>query len=199
MSRRKPYGPSSETNNRYTDAKAGRGRPRISESKLSRFWVIVTGALVIITITGVIVVGSRYRPGLPLEITLPEETAITGDIYVGGGVANPGLYPMTADDTIRDLLAAAGGATITGGASIDGLSLIISEGNQPDNAQKININRAGAWLLEALPGIGPSRAGAIIAYREENGLFRDTSDLAQIDGIGPSILENIEPFITVAD
>ncbi len=140
---------------------------------------------------------ARCRPNRPLEITLPDEVAIEGYVHVGGAVANPGLYPLTGGDTIEDLLAAGGGATAA--ADLDQLSLIVPEAGQSDNAQRININTADAWLLEALPGIGPTRAAAIIEYRSDNGPFRDTSDLTKVAGIGPATLEELEPLITVAD
>ncbi len=65
--------------------------------------------------------------------------------------------------------------------------------------QKIDINRAEAWLLEALPGIGPSKAQAIIAYREQNGGFGHISEITEVPGIGMSIYEDIQDLITVGD
>lgn len=65
--------------------------------------------------------------------------------------------------------------------------------------QKIDINRAEAWLLEALPGIGPSKAQAIIDYRQQNGGFSDISELLNINGIGQSIYNDIKDKITVGD
>ena len=65
--------------------------------------------------------------------------------------------------------------------------------------QKVDINRAEAWLLEALPGIGASKAQAIIAYREQNGGFSDIVEITEVPGIGPSIYEDIKDFITVGD
>lgn len=132
-----------------------------------------------------------------MEIILPDEVAIEGYVHVGGAVANPGLYPLTGGDTVEDLLAAAGGTTTA--ADLDQLRLIVPEAGQFEAPQRININRAEAWLLEALPGIGPSRAAAIIDYRRENGPFRNTSDLTEVTGIGATLLEQLEPLITVAD
>jgi comEA protein len=65
--------------------------------------------------------------------------------------------------------------------------------------QKIDINRAEAWLLEALPGIGPSKAQAIIDYREQNGGFNDVSEILSVPGIGESIYKDIKDMITVGD
>jgi comEA protein len=65
--------------------------------------------------------------------------------------------------------------------------------------QKIDINRAEAWLLEALPGIGPSKAQAIIDYRQQNGGFSDISELLNVSGIGQDIYQKIKDLITVGE
>jgi comEA protein len=72
----------------------------------------------------------------------------------------------------------------------------VSQGDQP---QKIDINRAEAWLLEALPGIGPTKAQAIIDYRQQNGYFSDISEILNVEGIGQDIYEQIKDLITVGD
>ena len=72
---------------------------------------------------------------------------------------------------------------------------VISE-TQP---QKIDINRAEAWLLEALPGIGPGKAQAIIDYRQQNGGFSDIVEITEVPGIGDSIYADIRDLITVGD
>jgi len=54
-------------------------------------------------------------------------------------------------------------------------------------------------LLDALPGIGPARAQDIVDYRQENGQFHHINDITRIDGIGPSIFDNLKDLITVAD
>lgn len=71
--------------------------------------------------------------------------------------------------------------------------------NPAEMPQKIDINRAEAWLLEALPGIGESKAQAIIAYRQQNGVFKHISEITNVEGIGPAIYEQIKDLITVGD
>lgn len=61
----------------------------------------------------------------------------------------------------------------------------------------VDINTATAEELEALPGIGETRAAAIVEYREANGPFRRIEDLTQVAGIGEGILEQIGDEITV--
>jgi len=69
----------------------------------------------------------------------------------------------------------------------------------PDQPQKIDINRAESWLLEALPGIGPSKAQAIIAYRQQNEGFSHITEITEVAGIGQAIYEDIRELITVGD
>ncbi len=63
----------------------------------------------------------------------------------------------------------------------------------------VNINTAGAPALESLPGIGPSTAAKIIAYREANGPFATIEAIMNVSGIGPARFEQIRALITVAD
>ena len=61
----------------------------------------------------------------------------------------------------------------------------------------ININTASREQLESLPGIGESRAGDIIAYREANGPFQSIEDIQKISGIKSAIFAKIKDLITV--
>lgn len=62
---------------------------------------------------------------------------------------------------------------------------------------RLNINTASAAQLMALPGIGETLAGRIIAYREEVGAFDSLDELLAVHGIGKKTLENIEHLVTV--
>lgn len=64
-------------------------------------------------------------------------------------------------------------------------------------ALPVNINTADEARLETLPGIGPARAAAIIAYREEHGSFVSVEELTAVSGIGQGILENVRAMVTV--
>lgn len=63
----------------------------------------------------------------------------------------------------------------------------------------VNINTADATLLDTLPGIGPSKATAIVDYRTRHGFFARTQDIQNVSGIGPSTYAGLAPFITVGD
>ena len=120
-----------------------------------------------------------------------------GEIYVGGEVNNPGTYPLKDGDSIEDVILAAGRATDN--ADLSRLRIYVS-GDEPERlSQKVNINLAEAWLLQALPGIGETRAQAIIEYRRQNGFFRDTGELVKVEGIGIAIYEKLKHLITVDD
>lgn len=57
-------------------------------------------------------------------------------------------------------------------------------------AQTVNINEADAeTLARELVGVGPSRAEAIVRYREEFGPFFTAEDLTQVKGIGPAVVD----------
>ncbi|MCL5429696.1 MAG: helix-hairpin-helix domain-containing protein [Chloroflexi bacterium] len=67
----------------------------------------------------------------------------------------------------------------------------------PTTSFPININTATAQELERLPGIGPTLAQSIVAYREAHGLFATIDDIQNVPEIGPRTYEGIMPFITV--
>lgn len=65
-------------------------------------------------------------------------------------------------------------------------------------AGPIDINTASAeQLSEGLLGIGPQKAAAIVAYREQNGPYRNAADLTKVKGIGDNVLEKNRDLISV--
>ena len=61
----------------------------------------------------------------------------------------------------------------------------------------ININTAGAYELTMLPGIGPAKADAVIAYREEHGGFKTKEEIMNVPGIKDGIFSKIEGLICI--
>lgn len=84
-----------------------------------------------------------------------------------------------------------GGAAGAGGSGSGGLG---SEGGAP---AVVDLNAATADQLDALPGVGPATATAILAYREANGPFRSVDDLLEVRGIGEAKLEQLRPLVRV--
>ena len=60
-------------------------------------------------------------------------------------------------------------------------------------AGRLDLNQASAADLEALPGIGPARAEAIVRLRQERGRFVVLEELLDVPGIGPKTLERLRP------
>lgn len=168
----------------------------MSTSKLNRFWTAVTILLVTIIVAGGIILLSRYRPAQPMEISLPPSQEWQGTIHIDGSVGKPGFYPLRGGDSIDALIQAAGG--VDNSANLTSLELYIGP-EENEGAQKVDINRAEAWLLEALPGIGETLAKRIVDFRRKNGPFRSTEELLKVPGIGTSAYERIRGLITVGE
>ncbi|MEU7141220.1 ComEA family DNA-binding protein [Nocardia sp. NPDC046473] len=62
---------------------------------------------------------------------------------------------------------------------------------------RVDLNTATESELEALPGIGPVMAKAIIAWRTTHGRFTDVTQLGQVDGIGPARLSRLRELVKV--
>jgi competence protein ComEA len=67
----------------------------------------------------------------------------------------------------------------------------------PDNTHPLDLNLASAQDLDRLPGIGPAKAQAIVAYRQKHGPFRSGPDLAGVPGIGPSLAARLQNLAVV--
>ncbi len=169
----------------------------MTTSKFSKYWTIITILLIAIIAISSIVAWSRYSQSQPIEISMPTARELPGEIYIGGAVSNPGFYSLKAGDTVEALIQAAGGTTSA--ADLGWLKLYIPQAGEEEQPQKIDLNRAEAWLLGALPGIGETRAQDIIDYRQQNGPFNNINDLIKVEGIGITTYEKIKHLITVAD
>lgn len=148
-------------------------------------------------------------------------------VDVKGAVKHPGVYPLTTDNRIIDAIEAAGGyvdkadtrfinhaqkltdelviyvpkigeqmeepsVAVTSGPSV---SAVGTAGEDKDDV--VNLNTATETELMTLSGVGPSKAAAILAYREENGPFKTVEDLKNVSGIGDKTFERLQPFIAV--
>ena len=135
-------------------------------------------------------------------------------VYVCGAVVSPGVYYLPMDSIKQDALDAAGGFLEGAATTYVNLAEPIEEGEQiyfpfedelsygysPITGQdsgKVNLNRATKEELMTLPGIGESKAEAIITYREEYGAFQSIEEITSIPGIKEGIYDNIKDYIVV--
>jgi competence protein ComEA len=166
-------------------------------SRIDRAYLSITVFLLIAAIAGGITLGLQHSGNQPVEIVLSETEPPeqNGEVYIGGAVANPGIYPWQEGDTLQTVLWDAG---IEADADLSGIEIYVPQAGETASLQKIDINRAEPWLLEALPGIGEVLAQRIVDYRSQNGPFRIIEDLLNVSGIGSATLENMKDFITVS-
>ena len=170
---------------------------------MNRFRVpIILILLVIIIIGGVMLILRQNVSSTPVTIVLPTPSGEI-EVYVSGEVLSPGVYVLNESANVKDAINAAGGFTSLSDNSAINLANGLRDGEQVhvcrigELSALININTADAWLLEALPGIGPSTAEAIIEYRTANGLFESIDDLKEVKGIGDSTFAKFADKITV--
>ena len=152
--------------------------------------------------------------------------AIEIAVHVCGCVNNPGVYTLCAGARINDAVAAAGGFTpeadvnylnlagfLQDGVkvyvpSVDETKDLAGEGADVVSSDMIgigadvddgliNINTATRDELMTLPGVGESKANAIIKYREENGGFETISQIMNISGIKDGLFNKIKDKIKV--
>jgi len=135
-------------------------------------------------------------------------------VYVCGAVISPGVVELPAGSRGCDALDAAGGFAEGADERSVNLAAVLEDGQQvyfptaeeaeqiqesaeAESSGLVNINKADTSQLCTLPGIGESRAAAIIAYREEHGDFASPEDIMQVSGIKTAAYEKIKDYITV--
>jgi competence ComEA-like helix-hairpin-helix protein len=64
-------------------------------------------------------------------------------------------------------------------------------------AAPLSLNSASASELDALPGIGPARAAAILQERQVRGPFSSVEDLSRVPGLGPSAIARLRDRVSV--
>ena len=167
-------------------------------SRADKFYLFMTVFLVIAVVVGGAMLGVKHSKNQPAEIVLSQATApqLSGEVHIGGVVSTPGAYSLKEGDTLQALLLDAG---IEPDADLSGIRIYVPKEGEEQPVQKIDLNCAEPWLLEALPGIGEGRAQAIVDYRNENGRFKRIEDVLQVTGIGEGTFEKIKDYITVSD
>lgn len=140
-------------------------------------------------------------------------------VYVAGAVVAPGVYTLEAAARVTDALSAAGGAGADADLDVVNLAALVTDGERvyvPRVGETIpavigspvvvgetrpggpvNVNSATADQLDVLPGVGPTTATAIVAFREQHGPFQTVEQLGDVRGIGPAKLDALRGLVTV--
>ncbi len=145
-------------------------------------------------------------------------------VHVTGAVDAPGVYRVRAGSRVGDAIAAAGGPAPGAAADALNLAALVRDGDRIDvpaageltspsfttlapgvvhavvgsePSRPVDLNRATAAELEALPGIGPATAAAILTYRAEHGAFGAVDELEDVPGIGPAKLAALDGLVAV--
>ncbi|MCM1192618.1 MAG: helix-hairpin-helix domain-containing protein [Butyrivibrio sp.] len=137
-------------------------------------------------------------------------------VYVCGAVNRPGVVVLPEGSRAEAALEAAGGFRQDAGRDYVNLAAKVQDGEKlyfpteeetaelttelwPESAGDglININTADEEALCTLPGIGASRAGDILRYREENGPFESCEDIMKVPGIKDSVYGKIRDRIKI--
>lgn len=158
--------------------------------------------LLVILIGGIVLLLRQNTSDCPIEIMLPTPSCAI-EVHVAGAVQNPGVHVLSEGARAVDALNIAGGFAPDADQSSINLSRVLRDGAQiyvprfGESAQRININTADAWLLDALPGIGETLASRIIEYRTHNGPFGSVDDLKKVKGISDATYTKLSDKITV--
>jgi competence protein ComEA len=174
---------------------------------------------VAVVVVGAFLVSRRSEPMVPLEARMPSAEAVdlppvtSGEVqvHVAGAVVTPGLYRLRAGARVAEVVEAAGGFAADARPDAVNLAEPVVDGTQvyvpgaddpvvpadgggvaaPGVDARVDINRATAAELETLPGIGPTRAGAIVEHREAHGPFASVDALADVPGIGQATIDGL--------
>lgn len=142
-------------------------------------------------------------------------------VDISGEVKMPGVYELSRDSRIHDLIKLAGGVTESANLNATNQSralkdqdkIIIksmmsasSESSETDDNKtqdstkesgKIDLNTASESELQGITGIGQKKAQRIIDYRKKHGNFSSIDDLKNVTGIGDKFIESIRADVKV--
>jgi competence protein ComEA len=163
-----------------------------------------------------VAVAAAGRTSSPSSSASPSRPAAVVVVDVAGAVRRPGLVRLPQGSRVADAIARAGGITRRAERTGVNLAAPVADGQQvlvPErgavagtasgggttagtgSAGPVSLSAATAEQLDALPGIGPSTAQKIIAYRTQHGAFHSVDELDAISGIGPAKLADLQGLV----
>jgi competence protein ComEA len=139
----------------------------------------------------------------------PEPAAVVV-VDIAGRVPSPGVRELPAGSRVADALRVAGGALPDTDTKQLNLARVLTDGEQvlvgepapqpsagPAPGSPVSLNHATPEQLDTLPGVGPTLAQRIIAYRQAHGSFRSLDQLRQVSGIGARTYDEMKPLLTL--
>lgn len=175
-----------------TGSKGVVGRMRAAIAGSAWGPLVGKGALAIAGFVVLALVGSGRIGGSGARIGIAEAAAATAMASASasaGIVAAPAASSSASASATTSTATSGGGETVDAGAG-DAGAAVTADG-------KVAINRANEQDLRRLPGIGATRAKAILALRERLGRFRRPEDLLRVKGIGRRMLGRLRPLLII--
>lgn len=121
-------------------------------------------------------------------------------VTIEGHVKQPGLYLLNKNDSIRSLIAKAGGYQENAQLLEDNLVIkdnLVLFVNSNRIKNKININNCSTSELTKIKGIGPKLALKIVEYRQKYGDYQALSELMNVKGIKDKLFKKIYEYLKV--
>ena len=147
------------------------------------------------------VVGLVHQPGL---VTLAPQARIADAVSAAGGLLagadtlglNLARHVDDGEQIVVGIAAPAGHPQALG-SSAGGKPAAPASSTPAKPSGPVDLNTGTVEQFDALPGVGPVMAAAIVAWRAANGKFTSVDQLAEVDGIGPARLERLRPLVRV--
>ncbi|MBE2127838.1 competence protein ComE [Staphylococcus schweitzeri] len=151
-----------------------------------------------------------------------KRTKNKGPVYVDvkGAIKHPNVYKMSSVDRVIDLL---NKAELLEDADVSQINLSEkltdqkmiyiprkgqknvesqlgtnkSQVGQSNTNVKVNLNTASASELMSVPGVGQTKANAIIEHRNQQGAFQDIEELKKVKGFGSKTFEKLKSYFAI--
>ena len=158
---------------------------------------------------------------LEVEEELPE-TFSQMYVDIKGAVKLPGMYEVSSDMRVLNVIDMAGGLTLEaddqqvnfsqkvedqmviyipkeGEEVSENIGLVNGgeSGQTSEEEGKVNLNQASKEELMTLNGVGEKKAEKIIEHREENGSFKSIEEIKNVNGFGEKTFESLKSSITI--